>query len=124
MPTRSSARPGRTAETGVRAPGSRTPARVWMRGSSERVGHRTRVGEVAGVLAHPRDDAGELFGVAVVEDLVAARSLVTAHRGITAVTRRGDLLGGRSAYGGAGDAPSVLHMMTAETSALPIFPQP
>ncbi|WP_084075632.1 chromosome segregation protein SMC [Demequina sp. NBRC 110052] len=52
-------------------------------------------------------------GVAVVEDLVAARSLVTAHRGITAVTRRGDLLGGRSAYGGAGDAPSVLHMQAA-----------
>ncbi|WP_084127261.1 chromosome segregation protein SMC [Demequina sp. NBRC 110054] len=52
-------------------------------------------------------------GVAVVDDLVAARTLVAAHPEVTAVTRRGDLLSGRGAYGGAGEAPSVLHMQAA-----------
>ncbi|MDN4477228.1 chromosome segregation protein SMC [Demequina sp. SYSU T00039] len=52
-------------------------------------------------------------GVVVVEDLAAARALVGRHREIVAVTRRGDLLGARSASGGAGDAPSVLHMQAA-----------
>jgi chromosome segregation protein len=51
-----------------------------------------------------------LSGVVVVDDLATARALVKEHRDITAATRRGDLLGGRSASGGAGDAPSVLHI--------------
>ncbi|WNM23452.1 chromosome segregation protein SMC [Demequina capsici] len=54
-----------------------------------------------------------LSGVAVVDDLAAARALVAAHRDVVAVTRRGDLLSARDAYGGAGDAPSVLHMQAA-----------
>ncbi|WP_062526504.1 chromosome segregation protein SMC [Demequina rhizosphaerae] len=52
-------------------------------------------------------------GVAVVDDLAAARALVAAHRDVTAVTRRGDVLGGRTASGGAGDAPSVIHVQAA-----------
>jgi len=52
-------------------------------------------------------------GVVVVDDLAAARSLVASNKGIVAVTRRGDLLGERNASGGAGDAPSVLHMQAA-----------
>jgi len=52
-------------------------------------------------------------GVAVVDDLAAARALVSAHRDVIAVTRRGDLLSAQNASGGAGDAPSVLHMQAA-----------
>ena len=52
-------------------------------------------------------------GVAVVDDLAAARALVAAHPTVVAVTKRGDLLGARNASGGAGDAPSVLHMQAA-----------
>ncbi|WP_084040423.1 chromosome segregation protein SMC [Demequina sp. NBRC 110053] len=58
-----------------------------------------------------------LSGVAVVDDLAAARALVNAHREVVAVTRRGDLLSGQSASGGAGDAPSVLHMQAAHDEA-------
>lgn len=54
-----------------------------------------------------------LSAVAVVDDLAAARALVSAVRGIIAVTRRGDILSHSSAFGGAGDAPSVLHMQAA-----------
>ncbi|MBC7297428.1 MAG: chromosome segregation protein SMC [Demequina sp.] len=56
-------------------------------------------------------------GVAVVDDLAAARSLVTAHRDVVAVTRRGDLLGARNASGGAGDAPSIMHVQAAYDDA-------
>lgn len=56
-------------------------------------------------------------GVAVVDDLAAARSLVTAHRDVMAVTRRGDLLGARNASGGAGDAPSIMHLQAAYDDA-------
>jgi chromosome segregation protein len=56
-------------------------------------------------------------GVAVVEDLAAARALVTAHRDVVAVTRRGDLLGSRNASGGAGDAPSIMHLQAAYDDA-------
>jgi len=52
-------------------------------------------------------------GVAVVDDLAAARAVVAAHRNVIAVTRRGDLLSAHNAQGGAGDAPSVLHMQAA-----------
>lgn len=53
-----------------------------------------------------------LSGVVVVDDLATARAVVTKNRDVTAVTRRGDLLGGRNASGGAGDAPSVLHLQS------------
>ncbi|WP_174435630.1 chromosome segregation protein SMC [Demequina flava] len=56
-------------------------------------------------------------GVAVVDDLAAARSLVGKLPQVTAVTRRGDVLGARSASGGAGDAPSVLQMQAAHDEA-------
>ena len=52
-------------------------------------------------------------GVVVVEDLAAARTLVAAHHDVVAVTRRGDLLGARNASGGAGDAPSIMHLQAA-----------
>jgi chromosome segregation protein len=54
-----------------------------------------------------------LSGVAVVDDLATARALVNSGTGIVAVTRRGDILSQRSAFGGAGDAPSILHMQAA-----------
>lgn len=54
-----------------------------------------------------------LSAVAVVDDLATARSLVTAHPEITAVTRRGDVLSARRASGGSGDAPSILHVQAA-----------
>jgi len=58
-----------------------------------------------------------MSGVAVVDDLAAARSLVTAHRDVVAVTRRGDLLGAKNASGGAGDAPSIMHLQAAYDDA-------
>lgn len=51
-----------------------------------------------------------LVGIAVVDDLATARALVKSHPQISAVTRRGDVLGGRRASGGSGDAPSILHL--------------
>jgi chromosome segregation protein len=54
-----------------------------------------------------------LSGVAVVDDLATARALVAAHAGVTAVTRRGDVLSVRRASGGSGDAPSILHVQAA-----------
>ncbi|MDN4473536.1 chromosome segregation protein SMC [Demequina zhanjiangensis] len=54
-----------------------------------------------------------LSGVVVVDDLATARAVVRDHRGVVAVTRRGDLLGTQNASGGAGEAPSVLHMQAA-----------
>jgi len=54
-----------------------------------------------------------LTGVVVVDDLAAGRSLVAANREVVAVTKRGDVLSARSAYGGAGDAPSVLQLQAA-----------
>jgi len=58
-----------------------------------------------------------LAGVAVVEDLAAARALVSAHPAVTAVTRRGDVLSTRRASGGSGDAPSILHVQAAYDEA-------
>ena len=54
-----------------------------------------------------------LGGIAVVDDLSAGRALVAAHPKVIAVTKRGDVLGSRSASGGAGDAPSVLQLQAA-----------
>ena len=58
-----------------------------------------------------------LSGVAVVDDLAGARAVVSQHREVIAVTRRGDLLGAQNASGGAGEAPSVLHMQAAMDEA-------
>ncbi len=58
-----------------------------------------------------------LSGVAVVDDLAAARALVAAHPEVEAVTRRGDLLSSRTASGGAGDAPSIMHVQAAYDDA-------
>lgn len=58
-----------------------------------------------------------LGGVAVVDDLAAARALVAAHPQVIAATRRGDVLGGASASGGAGDAPSIMHLQAAYDDA-------
>lgn len=58
-----------------------------------------------------------LSGVAVVDDLAAARALVTKQRDVVAVTRRGDVLSAKSASGGAGDAPSVLQLQSAYDEA-------
>ena len=52
-------------------------------------------------------------GVVVVDDLAAARTVVNQFPEVTAATRRGDILGSRNASGGAGDAPSVLHLQAA-----------
>ncbi|QIK83217.1 chromosome segregation protein SMC [Sanguibacter sp. HDW7] len=54
-----------------------------------------------------------LAGHVVVDDLVAARTLVTAHPALTAVTRAGDVLGAVRAHGGSAAAPSVLHLQAA-----------
>ena len=54
-----------------------------------------------------------LGGIAVVDDLSAGRALVAAHPQVIAVTKRGDVLGSRTASGGAGDAPSVLQLQAA-----------
>ncbi|WP_291380092.1 chromosome segregation protein SMC [Demequina sp.] len=58
-----------------------------------------------------------MSSVVVVDDLAAARSLVAAHADVVAVTRRGDLLGARNASGGAGDAPSIMHLQAAYDDA-------
>ena len=42
-----------------------------------------------------------------------ARLSSPAHHDVVAVTRRGDLLGARNASGGAGDAPSIMHLQAA-----------
>jgi chromosome segregation protein len=68
------------------------------------------VGGPAGIVDTVR---AALSGVAVVDDLAAARALVAAHAGVTAVTRRGDVLSVRRASGGSGDAPSILHVQAA-----------
>lgn len=54
-----------------------------------------------------------LGGVAVVEDLDAARSLVAALPEVTAVTRAGDLLGAHFAAGGSSSAPSLIEVQAA-----------
>ncbi len=58
-----------------------------------------------------------LAGVAVVDDLAAARALVSANPAVTAVTRRGDVLSTRRASGGGGNAPSILHVQAAYDEA-------
>ncbi len=59
-----------------------------------------------------------LFKTVVVDDLVAARSLIRSLPDVTAVTRSGDMLGRHFASGGSSDGPSLLEVQAAydETS--------
>jgi chromosome segregation protein len=58
-----------------------------------------------------------LTGVAVVEDLTAARRLVEANPRLVAVTREGDILGPAHAAGGSASAPSLLEVQAAVDEA-------
>lgn len=58
-----------------------------------------------------------LFKVAVVDDLDAARALVTDAPDLTAVTREGDLLGAYAASGGSTDRPSLIEIQAAVDEA-------
>nr|WP_246326169.1 chromosome segregation protein SMC [Actinomycetospora corticicola] len=58
-----------------------------------------------------------LAGVAVVDDLPAARALVAAHPELTAATRAGDVLGGAWAIGGPSGNRSILEMQSAADEA-------
>jgi len=64
-------------------------------------------GAVARLLTH----------VAVVDDLAAARSLVTAEPDVTAVTRDGDVLGAHFAAGGSSSQQSLLEIQAAVDDA-------
>jgi len=55
--------------------------------------------------------------LAVVDDLAAARDLVAAHPGLTAVTREGDLLGTHLAAGGSSSQPSLIEVQAAVDEA-------
>jgi chromosome segregation protein len=58
-----------------------------------------------------------LHKVAVVDDLVAARSLVADLPDVTAVTREGDVLGAFEARGGSSSQPSLLEIQAAVDDA-------
>ncbi|MGZ4478244.1 MAG: chromosome segregation protein SMC [Nocardioidaceae bacterium] len=58
-----------------------------------------------------------LFKVAVVEDLAAARALVTEMSDLTAVTREGDVLGAHFAHGGSSSQPSLIEVQAAVDEA-------
>jgi chromosome segregation protein len=58
-----------------------------------------------------------LDGVAVVDDLPAASSLVADHPRLRAVTAAGDLLGAHWATGGSASAPSVIEVQAAVDEA-------
>ena len=58
-----------------------------------------------------------LRGVAVVDDLAAARTLVASRPDVIAVTRSGDVLGHGVAAGGSGKAPSLLEVQAAVDEA-------
>ena len=58
-----------------------------------------------------------LHGVAVVDDLGAAKSLVAQVPNVVAVTRQGDVIGNSIASGGSGKAPSLLEVQAAVDEA-------
>ncbi len=58
-----------------------------------------------------------LHQVAVVDDIEAARRLVTAFPDLTAVTRDGDLMGTHFAAGGSASAPSLIELQAAVDEA-------
>ncbi len=55
--------------------------------------------------------------VAVVDDVAAARRLVSALPDVTATTRAGDVLGAHFAYGGSESAPSLIEVQSAVDDA-------
>ena len=61
--------------------------------------------------------AALLAGVAVVDGLDAAAQLVTAHPGLTAVTRAGDVFTALTVAGGSATAPSLLEVQAAVDDA-------
>ncbi|MEI2712608.1 MAG: chromosome segregation protein SMC [Nocardioides sp.] len=73
------------------------------------------------VVEAPQDLAGALdrmlFKVAVVDDLAAARSLVSALPDVTAVTQEGDVFGAHFASGGSSSQPSLLEIQAAVDEA-------
>ncbi|HET8560962.1 MAG TPA: chromosome segregation protein SMC, partial [Marmoricola sp.] len=58
-----------------------------------------------------------LFKIAVVDDLAAARSLVSTAPDVTAVTRDGDVLGSHYAWGGSSSRPSLIEVQAAYDEA-------
>jgi len=56
-----------------------------------------------------------LAGIVLVEDLAAAARAADA--GLTAATREGDVIGPHVAYGGSGDAPSLIEIQSAVDEA-------
>jgi len=58
-----------------------------------------------------------LFKIAVVDDLDAARALVSEFSDVTAVTRDGDLLGAHFAAGGSSAQPSLIEVQAAVDDA-------
>jgi chromosome segregation protein len=54
-----------------------------------------------------------LAGVVVVDDLVAARAVVTERPDLVVATRTGDVLAEHRAHGGSAAAPSALHLQSA-----------
>jgi hypothetical protein len=58
-----------------------------------------------------------LFKTAIVDDLAAARALVTAMPDLTAVTRDGDVYAAHFAAGGSGSQPSLLEIQAAYDDA-------
>ncbi|GAA2303880.1 chromosome segregation protein SMC [Glycomyces scopariae] len=58
-----------------------------------------------------------LAGMVVADDLPAARAIVDAHPGLTAVTRAGDVLGAATAHGGSAKAQSYIEIQAAVDEA-------
>ncbi|GAA1667552.1 chromosome segregation protein SMC [Glycomyces endophyticus] len=58
-----------------------------------------------------------LAGMVVADDLPAARAIVEAHPGLTAVTRDGDVLGAATAHGGSAKAQSYIEIQAAVDEA-------
>ncbi|RRS00299.1 chromosome segregation protein SMC [Glycomyces terrestris] len=58
-----------------------------------------------------------LAGMVVADDLDAARAIVEAHPGLTAVTRAGDVLGAATAHGGSAKAQSYIEIQAAVDEA-------
>ena len=59
--------------------------------------------------------ATHLSGIVLVDDLEAAAR--AAEQGLTAATREGDIIGPHIAYGGSGDAPSLIELQSAVDEA-------
>ncbi len=70
---------------------------------------------VAGTPDLLRALGAQLAGIVIVDDLHAAAR--AAERGLTAATRDGDVVGPHVAYGGSGDAPSLIELQSAVDEA-------